>query len=319
MSAGELRLKTVDGVGVTLNYKLDKKLFRRYTKNASRQNVPECLFADDGALLASTREGAERAVVEYETTIDKFGLRVSIPKTKHLVVGSEAEDEDKAPITVEGGEIEGVEEFPYLGSIIASSGAMDPDVYRRVAQAFCAFGALRKAVFLDKDLTLTTKRKVYQACVLSVLLYGAECWTLFRRHTRKLNSFHHRCIRIILGISNHEQWTKCITIHKIRRKWGDDDTAEIKVAKRRLQWLGHLARMPDHRLPNVALFSSLSEPRPRCGLEKRWRDAVRKDPRVIEVHEDKWYDEAATSRASWRALCRDGLESSNRTSTSQRE
>ena len=186
--------ETVDGVRVTLNYKLDKKLFRRYTRNASKQNVPECLFANDGALLASTREGAERAVVEYQTTSDKFGLRVSIPKTKHLVAGREAEDGDKTPITVEGGEIEGVEEFPYLGSTIASSGAMDPDVDRRVAQASRAFGALRKAVFLDKDLTLTTKRKVYQACVLSILLYGAECWTLLRRHTRKLNSFHHRCI-----------------------------------------------------------------------------------------------------------------------------
>ena len=37
------------------NYKLVKKLFRRYTRNASKQNDPECLFADDGALLASTR------------------------------------------------------------------------------------------------------------------------------------------------------------------------------------------------------------------------------------------------------------------------
>ena len=68
------KIETVDGVGVTLNYKLDKKLFRRYTRNASKQNVPECLFADDGALLASTREGAERVVVKYQTTSDKFGL-----------------------------------------------------------------------------------------------------------------------------------------------------------------------------------------------------------------------------------------------------
>ena len=41
-------------------------------------------------------------------------------------------------------------------------------------------------------------------------------------------------------------------MQEIRRKFGDDDTAEIKIAKRRLQWLGHLARMPDHRLPKVA-------------------------------------------------------------------
>ena len=145
------KIETVDGVGVTLNYKLDKKLFRRYTRNSSKQNVPECLFADDGALLASTREGAERAVVKYQTTSDKFGLRVSIPKTKHLVAGREAEDGDKTPIAVEGGDIEGVEEFPYLGSTIASSGAMDPDVDRRVAQASRAFGALRKFNVNNKE------------------------------------------------------------------------------------------------------------------------------------------------------------------------
>ena len=49
---------------------------------------------------------------------------------------------------------------------------------RWIAQASKAFGALRKSVFLDKNLSLCTKRKVYNACVLSVLLYGAECWTL---------------------------------------------------------------------------------------------------------------------------------------------
>ena len=59
----------------------------------------------------------------------------------------------------------------YLGSIIAGSGRMDVDVDRRVAQASKAFGALRKAVFLDKNLSLRTKRKPYNACVLSVLLY----------------------------------------------------------------------------------------------------------------------------------------------------
>ena len=71
-----------------------------------------------------------------------------------------------------------------------------------------AFGALRKSVFIDKTLRLETKHRVYDACVLAVLLYGSECWTPLRRHARKLNSFHHRCIRTILGISNQEQWAK---------------------------------------------------------------------------------------------------------------
>ena len=96
------------------------------------------------------------------------------------MTGRLVEDGNKEPIAVEGGEICAVEEFPYLGSLIAESGRIDADVERRVSQASRAFGALRKAVFLDKDLTLATKRKIYRACVLSVLLYGAELWIPLR-------------------------------------------------------------------------------------------------------------------------------------------
>ena len=109
---------------------------------------------------------------------------------------------------MEGGVIENVEEFPYLGFVIASSGTVDADVETRNTKASRAFGALRKSVFINKNLRLETKHQVYDACVLAVLLYGFECWTPLRRHARKLNSFHHRCIRTILGISNQEQWAK---------------------------------------------------------------------------------------------------------------
>ncbi len=102
------------------------------------------------------------------------------------MTGREAKDSDRAPIPVCDGEIDVVEEFPYLGSIIAANGKMDADVERRIAQASRAFGALRKAVFLDRN--LRQKRKVYEACVLSVLLYGSECWVPLRRNMRRLNS-----------------------------------------------------------------------------------------------------------------------------------
>ena len=76
------------------------------------------------------------------------------------------------------------------------------DVDRRIAHASRAFGALRKPVFLDKNLSLSIKGRVYTACVLSVLLYSVDCWTPLMKHYRKLNTFHHRRIRVILGISN---------------------------------------------------------------------------------------------------------------------
>ena len=41
---------------------------------------------------------------------------------------------------------------------------------------------------------------------------------------------------------------------EVRRRWGDEETASEKVKRKRLEWLGHLARMPDHRIPNSTLF-----------------------------------------------------------------
>ena len=81
---------------------------------------------------------------------------------------------------------------------------MDTNMNCRVAQASKAFSALRKVVFQDKDLRLVTKRRIYNACIFSVLLFGAECWTPLRQNERNLNTFHHRCIRTILNISNRE-------------------------------------------------------------------------------------------------------------------
>ena len=259
------------GVGIIVRYKYDEKLFRRYTRNACERKVTKCQFADDAALLPSTRAGAERIAVVYQRKSDDFGLTVSIPKTKHMAAGRLVGESDQEPIALVGGDVVTVDDFPYLGSVIAGSGRLDVDVDRRVAQASKAFGALRKAVFLDKNLSLGTKRKLYNACVLSVLLYGAECWIPLRKQVRKLNTFYHRCIRIILGISNKQQWSKRITMAEVRRQWGDEETAAEKVRRRRLEWLGHVTKILDHRIPKSVLFGWLPQARPHCGPRRSGR------------------------------------------------
>ena len=303
------RVSSLEDAGIYLRYKLDRKLFRRYTRNAEEIKVNECQFADDAALLATTKRGAELITTEYMLVGKDFGLTLSIPKTKVMAVGREVTAEDRTPLSVGEEVIESVNEFPYLGSQIESSGRVMLDVERRIAQASKAFGALRKSVLLDRDLKVITKRKVYQACVLSVLLYGSECWSPLRKDLKKLDSFHNRCIRTILGITNKQQWNQRITSLEIRQRWGDPETATVKVMKRRLEWLGHLARMPDHRTPKICLFSWLPQPRPRGGPRLRWRDVIRKDLRTIKVSEEKWYDEASMSRSRWQNTYKEGLKS----------
>ena len=166
-------------------------------------------------------------------------------------------------MTVDGGSIKCVKEFQYLGSIIATDGRIDAEMDKRLANASKAFGALRKAVLTNTNLCFTSKRQVYQACVLSVLLCGGECWILLRKHMKRLNAFHHHCcICTVLGITNMRQWEERITSRLTREQWGDQQTSTVKLMKCRLDWLGNLDRMPDHCTPKKTLFSWLLQPRP---------------------------------------------------------
>lgn len=147
--------------------------------------------------MQAQMRGAEMVTMEYMHVAKDFGLTLSIPKTKVMAVGREVKRRER----------EAVSKLPYLGSQIQSFGRVTLDAEKRIAQAFKAFGALRRPVFLDHDLNTTMKRKVYQAYVLTVLLYGSQCWTPLKKDLKKLNSFHNRCVRTILGISNKQQWS----------------------------------------------------------------------------------------------------------------
>ncbi|XP_062521682.1 uncharacterized protein LOC134196544 [Corticium candelabrum] len=123
-----VRIEDTEGVGIMIKYKQDKKLFRRYTKNACERKIAECQIADDPAILSSSRSGAEKAAMEYQQTNSDFGLTVSIPKTKHTITGRLVEENDQTPVALEGGDIEMVDEYPYLGSVITSYGRMTVEV-----------------------------------------------------------------------------------------------------------------------------------------------------------------------------------------------
>ena len=154
------QVRDLEGVGTSMLCKLDGKLFRRSTRGSQQVHLTECQFADDAALLATTRSGAEQAILIYINVAKAFGLTVSLPKTKLMVTGFGVEEEDVAPITVRSEVIECVDHFSYLGSVVSSDGRIDAEVDCRIAKASKAFGALRCAVFKDSNLTITTKRSV---------------------------------------------------------------------------------------------------------------------------------------------------------------
>jgi len=69
-----------------------------------------------------------------------------------------------------------------------------------LGQANVAFGRLRKRLWGNHGITLATKVAVYRAVVMTTLLHGCEAWTVYRRHIKKLDQFHMRCLRTIAHI-----------------------------------------------------------------------------------------------------------------------
>ena len=74
--------------------------------------------------IASTRSGAEKTTLTYMDVAHDFGLTVSIPMTKMTVSGYGIDEEEKKPIANRGEEIECMDKFPYLRSVVTSNGRL---------------------------------------------------------------------------------------------------------------------------------------------------------------------------------------------------
>ena len=181
------RAAGLEGVGIILLHRFDQKLFRKSTRNACESQLIDDQFADDAVLLATTRAGAEQAMRLYCDVAKAFGLTVSIQKIKLMVTGFNTKEEEKAPTCMCAGD----SLIEYFGSVVTPNAKMDAEVDRHIASASKAFSTLSKAVFKDRNLNITTKRHVYQACVLSLLLYRSECWMPLCRHLKCLPSSVH--------------------------------------------------------------------------------------------------------------------------------
>ena len=94
-----------------------------------------------------------------------------------------------------------VSEFTYLGATVTDKLSLDSELNKRIGKASSVMSKLSKKIWENKNLSTHTKMSVYQACVLSVLLYGSETWSLYSIQEEKLNVFHHRCLSRILAIS----------------------------------------------------------------------------------------------------------------------
>ena len=220
------------------------------------------LYADDSAFILPSRDDAKRTANLVKTHLQRFGLQMHTgtdqKKSKTEVLHVPAKGEKSTPsdiqpiILTDNSQITFTSEFTYLGSIIASSLSDDKDVLHRITKANSAFGSLRSLIFGNRYLPLKIKRYLYMAIPINLLLWGSENWALSAQMLTKLESFHTKSCRAILGITMWE-----VSMYKVKNKYilsrlGVPSMKNI-IHYRRLMWMQKIAAMPITRYPRIFL------------------------------------------------------------------
>ena len=119
----------------------------------------------------------------------QVGLKINKRKTKILKTNTTCE----TPIMLEGETLEEVKDFRYLGSIVDMHGGTEADVKKRISNARVAFHLFDKCVVIGE----TTKIRLFNTIVKSVLLYGAETWRINKTTLIRIKTFANQCLRRI--------------------------------------------------------------------------------------------------------------------------
>ena len=285
--------------GVDVRYRFDGGLFNlarfRSKKLTQVTKITNMLYADDAASPTLTPVELQQTVNCYKNACERFGLTINVQKTKVLAQPSPGTSLPHFNISISDTPLEQVDHFSYLGSLLSVHGNCGQDVEKRIGAAHAAFGRLSHRVFLNKDLTVKTKLMVYQAVVISTLLYGCETWTLYRHDFRKLERFHQQKLRSILRIKWEDHITNLDVLEKALA-----NSIESSIIGHQLRWIGHVQRMDDTRLPRQVLYGELtSGTRPHGGPKRRYKDQFKQNMKLTGLNPQTW-DQLAKDRSTWR-------------------
>nr|VZI34980.1 unnamed protein product [Spirometra erinaceieuropaei] len=246
--------------GIRIAYRTDGHLLNQrrmhFQSRVSTTTVHELLFADDCSLNTTSEEEMQRSMDLFSAACENFGLVINTQKTvvMHQPPPNSATAPNAPPqISVNGTQLQVVENFPYLGNTLSLNTKIDDEVANRISKASQAFGRLQSTVWKRHGLQLSTKLKMYKAVILPTLLYGAETWTVYAKQARRLNHFHLSCLRRILRLN----WQDRILDTDVLERTGILSISTM-LRQMQLRWSGHLVRMDDERLPKRLFYGDVA-------------------------------------------------------------
>ena len=89
-------------------------------------------------------------------------------------------------------DIEVVNNFNFLGSLIVNEGGSSKDIRRRLAMARTSAISLTD-IWKDRGISRTTKVRLMNAFVFPIATYGSETWAVGKADRNRINAFEMGC------------------------------------------------------------------------------------------------------------------------------
>ena len=254
-------------------------------------------FADDIALLSSTKQQIQDKTTRLDEEARRVGLKINGEKTKTMRINARNQEN----IIINGQDIEDVEEFVYLGAKVCKEGGGMKDLKNRLSKARGAFNKLKK-IWISNNISRKTKLRLYKTLVVPVLLYGSETWKMNKGDDKAVNVFHNRCLRRIFRI----RWQDHVSTKELLER-ASMKPLSVEVMSRRWKMIGHILRKDRNDDCNVAMSWAPEGKRRRGRPKTTWRRTVEKERQEAGWRSWEEVRTAATNREEWRssvkALC----------------
>ena len=208
--------------------------------------ISELMYADDTLLLATNNEDAEIYMQCIEQAGRMYGLQLNWNKLEVLPVRCEARVR-----TPNGELVVSKESLVYLGSYLCDNGSIGPELNRRLGAARAEFETLSR-VWNHAVLPKSEKIRIFEACVLSKLLYCLHTAWLNKAELRRLNAFQSKCFRKILNIPH--SYVSRISNKTVLERSGRQEISNI-FTYRQLVLVGKIAALPFTDVRRQCVFS----------------------------------------------------------------
>jgi hypothetical protein len=112
----------------------------------------------------------------------------------------------------------------------------------KLAKFLKSIGTIKRTIF--RKVRMETILKIYNTLVLPGFLYGSENWTLTALQRRRIEAAEMKLLRPLAGYTLYDQKTNDYVRHELQT-----ECILHKIDKYRWNWLLHLQRMPQNRIP----------------------------------------------------------------------